>query len=186
MKNIKSFRLFENLDYISDLNKDEQINDWLMTSKFADEDDKNFVFYDNESYDIITPYGEKISAEFDAAENEYTGEGDYSFWSAFIDEYGIKYQAFGYGRGMDEETAFENFEWDDEISDVSFSRIFNAPKFIVRIYNEFPIIAIKIYNLCDDPTKELIRIKLELSGMSPKEVENLFKGVNLLNRFEDI
>jgi hypothetical protein len=186
MKNIKSFHLFENLNYIDSLNKDDQIVDWLMTSRFTDEDDTTFQFFDGEEFNITTPYGENISAKFDTAENEYTGEGDWSFWSDYLDEYGILYQVFGHGHGLGEEVAYDNSEWDDEISNVELSRNFNAPKLIVRIHNEYPIIASKIYHLCDEVTKELIRTKLELSGVDSKETLTLFKGGSLLNRFGDI
>jgi hypothetical protein len=186
MKNIKSFRLFENSDYISELNKDSELSDWLMSAKFEDEDDSGFYFYDNDYYNIITPYGEKLYAKFNEYESEFTGEGDFSFWSDFLDECGILYQVFGHGRGGRGSTAYENCEWDNEISNVEFSKNFNAPKLIVRIIKESPLLATKIYNLCDDPTKELIRIKLELSGMDPEEVLNTFKGGSLLNRFGDI
>lgn len=187
MKNIKSFRLFENSDYIDDLNKDKELSEWLMKANFIDDDPHHgFYFIENEEYDIVTPYGEKISAKFDGVEDDYTGEGDWSFSCSYFDDYGIVYQVFGYARGYDYDSAYDKLEWDNEISNVEFSKNFNAPKLIVRIIKESPLIAIKIYNLCDDPTKELIRIKLELSGMDPEEVLNTFKGGNLLNRFGDI
>jgi hypothetical protein len=182
MKNIKSFRLFENSDYLKDLNKDKDLVDWLMNARFDGDED----FYENESLNIITPYGEKINADFGSADDDYTGEGDWSFSSSYVDDYGILYQVFGFGKGYDYDTAYEGLEWDNEISNVEFSDVFNAPKLIVRIHKEYPLIASKIYNLCDDPTKELIRIKLELSGMDNKETLSLFKGGSLLNRFGDI
>jgi hypothetical protein len=182
MKNIKSFRLFENSDYLKDLNKDKDLVDWLMNARF----DGDEYFYENESLNIITPYGENINADFGSADDDYTGEGDWSFSSSYVDDYGILYQVFGFGKGYDYDTAYEGLEWDNEISNVEFSDVLNAPKLIVRIHKEYPLIASKIYNLCDDPTKELIRIKLELSGMDNKETLSLFKGGSLLNRFEDI
>jgi hypothetical protein len=183
MKNIKSFRLFENSSYIDILNKDPKIVEWLLTARFANEYEG---FYEYEPIDIITPYGEKINADFGSADDDYTGEGDWSFSSSYVDDYGILYQVFGFGKGYDYDTAYEGLEWDNEISNVEFSDVFNAPKLIVRIHKEYPLIAGKIYNLCDDPTKELIRIKLELSGMDNKETLSLFKGGSLLNRFGDI
>jgi hypothetical protein len=183
MKNIKSFHLFENSEYLKDINRDKDLVDWLMTARFEDDDP---VFDDNSSLDIITPYGEKIYADFDSADDDYTGEGDWSFSSSYVDDYGILYQVFGFGKGYDYDTAYEGLEWDNEISNVEFSDVLNAPKLIVRIHKEYPLIANKIYQLCDEPTKELIRIKLELSGVDPKETLALFKGGNLLNRLGDI
>jgi hypothetical protein len=182
MKNIKSFHLFENLDYLEDLKKDKDLSDWLMNARFDDDE----YFYENNTSNIITPYGEKINADFGSAEDDYTGEGDWSFSSSYVDDYGILYEVFGYGRGYDYDTAYDRLEWDNEISNVEFSNVFNAPKLIVRIHKEYPLIANKIYQLCDEPTKELIRIKLELSGVDPKETLALFKGGNILNRFGDI
>ena len=187
MKNIKSFKLFENLDYIDALNKDEQLSEWLMKADFIDDDPHHgFYFTENEEYDIVTPYGEKMSAKFDYVEDEYTGEGDWSFSSSYFDDYGIVYQVFGYAKGYDYDSAYDKLEWDNEMSNVEFSKSFNAPKLIVRIHKEYPLVAIRIYQLCDEATKELIRTKLELSGVDPKETLALFKGGNLLNRFGDI
>jgi len=179
MKNIKSFHLFENSSYIDILNKDPKIVEWLLTARFANEYEG---FYEYEPIDIITPYGEKISAKFEFVEGEYTGEEDWNFLCQYVDDYGILYEVKGHGRGYHYDTAYDNLEWDEEISNVKLTDAFSPAKIALKN----PLILSRIFNISDDSTKESIIKELESSGMNRSEINSLVKGGNLLNRFEDI
>lgn len=174
--------MFENSSYIDALNKDPKIVEWLLTARFANEYEG---FYEYEPIDIITPYGEKISAKFDFIEDQYTGEEDWNFLCAYVDDYGILYEVKGHGRGYHYDTAYDNLEWDEEISNVELTDAFNPAKIALKIKDN-PLILSRIWNLTEDSIKESIVKELESSGMTLSEINKLVKGGNLLNRFGDI
>ena len=162
-----------NTDSIN-LERDPQIKEWLNKAKL-----KSDWFDSTGDNEILTPYGEIISLDFDE-NGEYEGEASWKFISTSDpDEYGISYEC--YGRGAHKSYSYpEEVHYDEENLYGTFkNNAFNPLTFIGKIIEKWPLIAARVYTLCPDEWKKAIIDDFKSKNIST----DILKGGSALNRF---
>lgn len=175
MRHLKEYHIFESDEHIDlkKINRDPTILNWLYKNEDQPPSDPF------EEFEVKNPYGGTAKIKFDDSYDwEYTGEGD---WVASVshEEDGITYQMRGTVSGSYGYPEDEPGNWEDpleiEISDPI--HVFN------RTIKSDPLIASKIYSLLPESIKKDLMTLMSERGME-KEIIELLKGSNLLNRFE--